>query len=340
MDKQLLKNLCTIDGVSGRESAVREFILSQLASYDTPHQVTVDAMGNVIVHLIGKKTASQRVLLDAHMDEVGFLISHITQEGYLRFETVGSIDKQVLCGTRVRVGGQIGVISGKAYHHCSADDRNRIPNADELLVDIGAADSKEAEKLVHVGQAGTFDEAFTLEENNRFVGKAVDDRVGCALLLTLAQEQPPYDIWLSFSVQEEVGLRGASVVGETVKPNVAIALDATTAADIAGSSRESAVCHIGSGAVVSFADRATLYDVDLYHEIRNLAEQHGIPTQTKNRIAGGNNAAAIQRSHVGVRMAAISLPTRYIHSPVCMGNWSDVDAMEDLLRLLVERLPA
>lgn len=339
MDKQLLRDLCAIDGASGRESAVREFILARLASSTAPHEVTVDAMGNVIVHMIGKEKPSKKLLLDAHMDEVGFLVSHITDEGYLRFETVGSIDKQVLFGARVRIGGQIGVIGGKAFHHCSAEDATVIPDEGELLIDIGATDRESAEALVHVGDAGTFANGFADINDKVFVGKAVDDRVGCALLLTISEKQPRYDIWLSFSVQEEVGLRGAAVVGESVRPDIAVALDATTAADTVGSSRETAVCRVGDGAVVSFADRATLYDPALYHRIRALAEENRIPTQTKNRVAGGNNAGAIQRSHTGVRMAAVSLPTRYIHSPGCMGSWHDVQSMEDLLTLLIERLP-
>ncbi len=339
MDKQLLRDLCTIDGASGRESAVREFILARLASSTAPHEVTVDAMGNVIVHMIGKEKPSKKLLLDAHMDEVGFLVSHITDEGYLRFETIGSIDKQVLFGARVRIGGQIGVIGGKAFHHCSAEDATVIPDEGELLIDIGATDRESAEALVHVGDAGTFANGFADINDEVFVGKAVDDRVGCALLLTISEKQPRYDIWLSFSVQEEVGLRGAAVVGESVRPDIAVALDATTAADTVGSSRETAVCRVGDGAVVSFADRATLYDPALYRQIRALAEENRIPTQTKNRVAGGNNAGALQRSHTGVRMAAVSLPTRYIHSPGCMGSWHDVRSMEDLLTLLIERLP-
>ncbi len=340
MDKQLLAQLCDIDAVSGREHDVRRFILDRIAALTVDHEVTVDAMGNILLHLFGKTKCSKKLLLDAHMDEVGFFVSHITDDGYLRFETVGGIDKQALFGVRVRIGKQLGVIGGKAGHHCAGDEAEKIPDTQEMLIDIGAPDRAEAEKIVRIGQGGTFAVEFcNNEDTGYFMGKAVDDRVGCALLLSLAQKQPPYDIWLSFSVQEEVGLRGAGVVANAVCPDIAIAIDATTAQDTAGSTDETCVCRTGNGAVVSFADKATVYDHDLYRYIRELADENGIKTQTKNRVAGGNNAGAIQRSHTGVRMASVSLPTRYIHTGRCVGKWEDVQSMEQLLSLLIERLP-
>ena len=146
-------------------------------------------------------------------------------------------------------------------------------------------------------------------------------------------------MWLSFSVQEEVGLRGAKVVGEQIRPHIAIAIDATTAADIAGSTDKTCVCRAGNGPVVSFVDGGTLYDQELYQSIRSIAEEAGIQTQTKNRVAGRNNAASLQFSYTGARVSAISLPCRYIHSPSCFGKMSDIEGMEKLLHILAERLP-
>ena len=224
MDKKLLRTLCELDGISGREEAVRTYILKELETISVPHETSVDAMGNVLVNLHGKQPAGHRLLLDAHMDEVGFLVSHITPEGYLRFQTVGGIDKQVLFGRRVRIGAQPGVIGGKAIHHCSKKESEQIPAVEDMLIDIGAGSAEEAEKLVAIGAAGTFASAFVPHGENGFVGKAVDDRVGCALLLTLAKEQPARDVWLSFSVQEEVGLRGAGAAAYAVRPDVATAI--------------------------------------------------------------------------------------------------------------------
>lgn len=334
MNTELFTTLCELDGVSGREHAVRDFIMEQLHTTNVPKEIHVDAMGNVLVHLKGKNAAEKVVQFDAHMDEVGFIITHICDDGNLRFEKVGGINNDILFGHRVRIGKQVGIIGGKALHQC--DDAKKVPS--DMTIDIGATSKEEAEQLVKIGQCGTFDAGLLWVNENTFRGKAVDDRVGCLLLLEMAKTQPQRDIWLSFSVQEEVGLRGAGVATEQIKPDYVVAIDATTAADTAGSSEETAVCSMGKGAVVSFADGATLYDSDLYQQIRRMANEAGIPTQTKNKIAGGNNAGAMQRRGTGARTAAISLPCRYIHSPACMGTVKDVESMQALLMLLAEEL--
>ena len=338
MNKQLLADLCALDGVSGHEHAVREYILARLSESTAPMEVHTDNMGNILVHMIGKEKANKIVQLDAHMDEVGFIITDINSDGFLRFDTIGGIDSRVLFGHRVRIGAQKGVIGGKAFHQCGPDDTKKVPSADSLTIDIGAENQEEAEKLIKIGDCGTFDNELKWLGEDVFLGKAVDDRVGCMLLLELAQKQPARDLWLSFSVQEEIGLRGAGVATEAIHPDYAVAIDATTAADVAGNSPEQSVCFVGDGAVVSFADRATLYDPELYQRIRKMADEKGIPTQTKTTVAGGNNAGAMQGRHFGVKMTAVSLPCRYIHSSACMGKVQDVQAMYDLLEMLAEEL--
>lgn len=338
MNKQLLADLCSIDGVSGHENAVRNYILDRLDQSAVPMERHVDNMGNLIVHLIGREKANNVVQFDAHMDEVGFIVTNIGEDGFLRFSTIGGIDSRALYGHRVRIGAQKGVISGKAGHQCHGDEASKVPSIGNLTIDIGADSKEAAEKLVKIGDCGTFDNNLTWIGEDGFLGKAVDDRVGCMLLLELAQRQPERDIWLSFTVQEEIGLRGAGIATESIRPDYAVAIDATTAADVAGNSPEQSVCCVGQGAVVSFADGATLYDPELYQRIRNMADAKGIPTQTKTRIAGGNNAGAMQGRHTGVHMTAVSLPCRYIHSSACMGRMQDVQSMYDLLALLAEEL--
>ena len=338
MNKQLLAELCAIDGVSGHEHDVRNYILDRLSESAAPMEVHTDNMGNIIVHLIGMEKANNIVQFDAHMDEVGFIVTGINDDGFLRFDTVGGIDSRVLFGHRVRIGAQKGVIGGKAFHQCSADDTKKVPSVDHLTIDIGAENKEAADKLVKIGDCGTFDNELKWLGDDVFLGKAVDDRVGCMLLLELAKKQPARDIWLSFSVQEEIGLRGAGIATEAIRPAYAVAIDATTAADIAGNSPDQSVCFAGKGAVVSFADRATLYDPELYQRIRKMADEKGIPTQTKTTVAGGNNAGAMQGRHTGVKMTAVSLPCRYIHSSACMGRMADVKAMYDLLDMLAEEL--
>ena len=151
-------------------------------------------------------------------------------------------------------------------------------------------------------------------------------------------QQPVRDLWLSFSTQEEIGLRGAGVATEAINPDYIIAVDATTAADVMGNAGADAVCKMGGGAVVAFADRATLYDPALYQRIHSIAQEHSIATQTKSLIAGGNNAGAMQRRLTGAYTATVSLPCRYIHSPTCMGTVADYEAMLQLLSILTEEL--
>ena len=161
MNKQLLANLCAIDGVSGHEHAVREYILARLNESAAPMDVHTDNMGNILVHLIGKEKANKIVQMDAHMDEVGFIITGITGDGFLRFDTVGGIDSRVLFGHRVRIGAQKGVIGGKAFHQCSPDETKKVSSADSLTIDIGAESKEAAEKLVKIGDCGTFDNSLT-----------------------------------------------------------------------------------------------------------------------------------------------------------------------------------
>lgn len=338
MNKALLKKLCSLDGVSGYESSVRACILEELSNSTVPMDVQVDKMGNVLVHLHGEEPAIHKVQIDAHMDEVGFIITHICDNGMLRFSTIGGINDGVLFGHRVRIGDQIGVIGGKAMHLCKGDDGKKIPTADTLVIDIGCTSAEEAKKRIQVGDVGTFDADLTWLNDNRYYGKAVDDRIGCLLLLELAQKQPKYDIWLSFTTQEEVGLRGAGVATETIAPDYVIAVDATTAADSAGNNGADAICSVDKGAVVAFADRATLYDATLYQRIQTIAKDNGIAVQSKSNVVGGNNAGAMQRRLSGAYAATVSLPCRYIHSPTCLGSVADYEAMFQLVTLLVKEL--
>ena len=170
MNKKLLEELCAIDGVSGREAKVRDYILDCLHELDTPMEIHTDNMGNVIVHLIGKEKANRVVQFDAHMDEVGFIITNIGDDGFLRFDTVGGIDSRVLFGHRVRIGNQKGVIGGKAGHQCGPDELKKVPSADALTSDIGAEDKASAEKLVKIGDYGTFDNELVWLGDDHFLG--------------------------------------------------------------------------------------------------------------------------------------------------------------------------
>lgn len=319
---------------------MRTAVEAALTACPAETRVQTDRLGNLLVEVTGRQRAARKVLFTAHMDEVGLMITSITEEGFLRFTEVGGIDPGVLFGHRVTVNGHVGVIGGKAVHQCSTEEKKRLPKAADMLIDIGAADRAEAEAVARPGDTAVFEDRFLPLSGDRFVSKALDDRAGCALLLSLLEEIPAYDITLAFTVQEEVGLRGAATAAFAVQPEIAVVVDATTAADTAGVPEAKQVCRVGGGAVVSFMDRRTLYDHALYDGILRIAREAGLPVQSKTMVAGGNDAGAIQTAGSGARVAAVSLPCRYIHSPACLLAEEDVRHTGALLRLLADTLPA
>lgn len=327
-DIKLLKELCALEGVSGNEGSVRARILEEIKPHAT--RVEVDALGNVIAFKKGKQPAKTRLMLSAHMDEVGLILTHITDEGLLKFTTVGGIDQRVLCGKQVVVNGHFGVIGGKPVHLMKGDEREKAVPVDELSIDIGAENRADAERAVSLGDVASFVSGFD-DTGSMLRGKALDDRVGCALLVELLRRDLPYDMTVAFCVQEEVGLRGARCAAYSVEPQAAIVVETTTAADVAGVDEGKEVCRLGAGPVVSFMDRSTIYDKEYYRLAFSLAKEAGIACQTKHAVAGGNDAGAIHVSRGGVRTIAVSLPCRYLHAPWGMIAKSDLEATEQLL---------
>ena len=229
-------------------------------------------------------------MLSAHMDEVGLIVTHITDEGLLKFTTVGGIDKRVLCGKQVWINGHYGVIGGKPIHLMKGDEREKAVPVEELSIDIGAGSKEEAEQAVSLGDVAGFVSTFD-QEGNKIRGRALDDRVGCTILIDLIKRSLPYDMTFVFCVQEEIGLRGARTAAYSVNPQAAIVVESTTAADIAGVEEGKEVCRLGDGPVVPFMDRSTIYDREYYQLAFALAEKEKIPCQTKRAVAGGNDAA-------------------------------------------------
>ena len=331
---EYLERLCQLNGTSGREEQVRAFILEQLSG---KAEVTVDPLGNILAFVRGSQRAKKTVMLSAHMDEVGFIITYITDDGYLKFSPVGGIDNKVIVGRAVTVGEQgiPGVIGIKAIHLTEKSDSGKVPEVDSLYIDIGAADKAEAERFVAIGDAAYFVSDFKRMGAHKIKAKAIDDRFGCALLLDLIRNGVSHDAWFCFLTQEEIGLRGAGVAAYRVRPDYAIVLEATTAADVAGVSEADCVCRQGAGAVVSFMDRRTVYDRALFCHAFSLAQQRGIACQTKTTVAGGNDAGAIHQSGGGVRTIAVSLPCRYIHSATSVADERDMESCRALAQALL-----
>lgn len=324
----LLKQLCLLDATSGDEDAVREFIISEIDGYC---DYKTDNLGNILCFKKGKNRPQKKVMLDAHMDEVGLIITSVTSDGFLKFKTVGGIDTAALMFRKVKINGKIdGVIGGKPIHLIKGDARKKLPESDSLYIDIGASSKEEALEKITLGDRAVIESNFVLS-GDIIKAKAIDDRIGCAVLINLLKSESEYDFYASFSVQEEIGTRGAKTAAFAINPDAALVIEATTAADIADVPQDKKVCKLGNGAVVSFMDKGTVYDKNYY----NAALQSGMPCQPKQAVAGGNNSAGIHLSREGVRTLAISLPCRYIHSSSCVANLDDCKSVEELTKYML-----
>ncbi len=335
-DWELLKRLSEARGISGREDEVREIILGEIRPY--AEQIEITPLGNIVAYRKGKKPATQKLMISAHMDEVGLIVTHVTDEGLLKFGTVGGIDRRVLPGKSVTVGENVrGVVDVKPIHLLKKGEEGKSVPTEELFIDIGAQTRKEAEDAVKPGDEVTFDSVFDTE-NGTVKGRALDDRAGCAVLIELMRNKPEYDTVFAFVVQEEVGLRGAKTAAFSVEPEAAIVVEATTAADVPGVEEEKQVCRLGRGPVVSFMDRRTVYDRNYYRMAFEAAGQAGVKCQAKQAVAGGNDAGAIHVSRGGVRTIAVSLPCRYLHSAVGVISQEDFLAAPKLIARLAEMI--
>ena len=327
----LLKSLCMIDGTSGDENAVRDFVINEIKDFC---EYKVDNLGNIIAFKKGTKTPNKKVMIDAHLDEVGLIITSVTSDGFLHFTTVGGINTEVMLCRSVLINDKTsGVIGMRPVHLCSGDTAKKLPKPDSLYIDIGAKSKEEALKLVSLGDRAVIRGNYC-QNGDMILSKALDDRVGCAVLCSLIKEESEYDFYASFSTQEEVGLRGAKVAAFGIEPHSAIILEATTAADISGVPSDKKVCILGDGVAVSFMDGTTVYDREYY----NLALNSGLNVQVKAAVAGGNNSGAIHLSKSGVRTVSLSVPCRYIHSNSSVCNINDIYAQKDLAKYMLKAI--
>lgn len=336
---ETVKNLCALSGVSGWEDEVRDYILDKAMAY--ADEIETDAIGNLLVFKKGAKTPKEPVMICAHMDEVGVIITGYGEDGYLRFDFVGGVDRRVVLGKRVYVGPDHipGVIGLKAIHLTPKEERETVvPKLENLFIDIGAESEEEAKSKVKLGWRGTFDAGITEFGDGFIKAKALDDRVGCAAMLKLLEQDLPMDTWFSFNVQEEVGCRGGGTSADRIKPAFAIVIEGTTAADVGGVEHGKEVCYLGRGVVIPFMDGGTIYDHNVWRFVTDIAEKNGIPWQTKERIAGGTDASAIQRRGIGSKVITMSAPLRSIHSPASVGKISDIEPMPVLCMKVLEAL--
>lgn len=327
----MLKILCELNAVSGNENAVSDFFISQLSGF--ADRCEKDSMGNLVFFKKGKNPTGRRVAVFAHMDEVGFIVNNITDDGYIKFSEVGGIDDRILLAQRVTIGEKrlSGVVGIKAVHLQSKDERKRVIKLDDMYIDIGASSKEDALKYVKKGDYIAFDSKYTHLSGTRYKAKAVDDRAGCAVIAELMKKSYDEDIYFCFTVQEETGLRGAKVLSRRINPDISFVIEATTASDTAFIDKHLHVCSLGGGPVLTFMDKGSYSDKLLNKFVMDIADKNGIKYQYKLGSNGGNDAGALQSGASGCRVASVSLPCRYIHSPICTFDMEDFNSLKALM---------
>lgn len=340
----LLERLSEANAVSGREEAVRAILLEEIRG--RVDSCRVDRMGNLVAVKKAAGSSALRVLVAAHMDEVGLMITGAEDSGVLRFSAVGGIDDRVLPARMVWIGERRvpGIIGIKPVHLLEKSERDRVPEARQLYIDVGASSRAEAEKLAPKGETAVFATEFrTLTPpagGPRIIqGKALDDRVGCALLADLLKERLPFDLVAAFTVQEEVGLRGAQVAAWAEKPDAAIVLECTGANEVPTKRDVSPSTRLGEGVSITIRDNSFIADPRLVELFGSTARDKGIRHQYKQPNIGGTDAGSIHRVREGVPSITIAVPARYIHSPAALLDLSDFDAAAALAREALPRLP-
>jgi endoglucanase len=326
---ELIRKLTEAYGPSGRESEVHGLILEELSNYIDGYKF--DAVGNLLVWKYG--SSGKKILFDAHSDEIGLVVTNITEKGFLRVDAVGGVLPQTFVGHRVRFANTVGVVyvEGETEEERKKNWTNLT--LDNMFVDIGAKSYEEAKSKVPIGSFGVYDSYFC-EMGDYLVSKAMDDRIGCAVIVELFKrlKSCPNTIIGSFSVQEEVGLVGASVAAYTLVPDVCIAIDVTDSADYPKAFKRHAMV-LEKGPAIKVKDKASISNRMIVEKLVELAEASGIPYQMEVLAFGGTNAAALQRTRAGIASATVSIPTRYVHSPSEMVCKEDV---ENTVRLLIE----
>jgi len=347
----ILEAISNAPGVSGGEEAVRA-ILTEVAR-ERVDSLEVDPMGSLVARIepatrprgAGKPRGARRagrgphVMLCAHMDEVGLMVTAVEKEGRLRFRRVGGIDPRILPGQAFRIGPRAvpGVIGALPPHLVPRADRDKVTLAEDLYLDIGAGSREEAEEQVSVGEYAVFDTTYEGWGTTR-KGKAFDDRAGCAVLASLIQRRPPVPVTAVWSVQEEVGLRGAAAAARRVGPDLAIVLEGTASGEAPGSPPEEQYPFMGRGPALTIQDRSLMAHARLLDSIQTTAKRHRVPTQWKRPGVGGTDAGRIAISGAGVPSAVVSVVCRYIHAPAAYLDVRDAQRAVTLIWHTLETL--
>lgn len=342
----LLRELSEAIGVSGQEDAVRRVILPAIKEHAA--DIRIDSLGSITAVRPGTDAGALRVMVTAHMDEVGFMVTGFDSDGLIHFAPVGGVDERILPGLRVKIGTKPvpGVIIWPPIHKTAG--QNNTTKISALRIDIGASSKDEAAGRVQRGDRVAFDSQYMELGEHMLRGKSFDNRVGCSLLVDILQGGPyPVTVLAAFTVQEEVGLRGARVAARALKPDVALVLEGTTANDIPNPAADpdddediNPACRLGDGPALTIMDRSMIADPRLLAFLRQTAETNSIPYQLKTQLGGGTDAGAIHMVNAGVPSAVISVPCRYIHSPAAYLRRDDYNNTLRLLQAALNSLTA
>ncbi len=322
---ELLEKLCLAFGPSGCEGPIAKMILQKIEGcYD---ELIPNRTLGVIAVIRGNGNSKKRLMLSSHMDEVGFMIKSISDDGTLKVASMCGGDTRIMAGRRVLISRDgektvRGVFGVKPVHLQKADERDSSLSVDELYLDIGAADKESAEKVVSVGDYATFESDYVRfgEDSRMIKAKAIDDRAGCAVMCGLmkvlypVKDSIPFDMYFAFTCREELGISGARRATHLIDPTHALIFESTAVGDICGTAPHKCVAKQGDGPAISLMDRSTIYDKDLTDLVLSCGKEEGIPCQIKQYVSGGNDAGHIHRSRAGVRCAVMSIPSRYIHT--------------------------
>ena len=339
LNTDLLTSICEVAGAPGFEQRVRDLVINEIK--DIVDEYRIDNLGNVIAIKNGQ-SSDKKVMIGAHMDEIGFIVTHIDDKGFVRFHTLGGFDPKTLTAQRVIVHGKkdlIGVMGSKPIHVMSPEERRKVPKTTDYFIDMGMS-KKEVEKYISVGDSITRQREL-IEMGDCVNCKSIDNRVSVFILIETLKKLKkfPYDVYGVFTVQEEVGIRGAQVSALQIKPDFGFGLDTTIAYDVPGAPGHEKITELGKGAAIKIMDSQTICDYRMVNYMKEVAKNKKLTTQLEILPAGGTDTMGIQRSTPGGSIAgAVSIPTRHIHQVIEMAHKDDIHQSIELLKACIENL--
>lgn len=340
MRVDLLNKICQTPGAPGFEKLIRELIIETVKPL--VDEVELDNLGNIYAIKRGK--SSKRVMVGAHMDEIGFIVTHIDDHGFIRFHTLGGFDPKTLTAQRVIIHGKediIGVMAAKPIHVMTQEEKNKTPKTTDFFIDTGRS-REDVISLIKIGDPITRERSF-IEMGDCVNSKSLDNRLAVFILIEalreLKEQEVPYDIYGVFTVQEEVGIRGANVAALKIKPDFGFGLDTTIAYDLPGAAEHEKITSLGKGAAIKIMDASAICDYRMVEFMKKTADNNNIPWQPEILTAGGTDTAGIQRMTEGGSIAgAISIPTRHLHQVIEMANKKDIHHAIQLLKVCLKEI--